>query len=241
MGSHKTRREKKKSSKERQSSALSRAFKKKPTLDNYLKMRRGYPNIQIEIAIHGGIDPLFYMEQELARYGINANDMASVFDADQDAISKVSLQLMEKLVDRRPLRKAGKTHLVRRGLTIPDNLIDWIINCCLDSLSWNDNLTIPRDLIVLIRERLGGPNSEYVKGAHTYHLKSNAGLIAGQLKAQGIKPTYKILGKLMNVAPSTVKRWFAPGEFEQEIETHASWFDSKGNPIDFRDLKLRKK
>lgn len=232
---------KKKSSKQRQSSALSRAFKKDPTLENYIKLRRAYPNISIEIAIHGGIDPLFYMENELAKHGIAANDMASVFDADPEAISKIALYLMEKIIERDQLKKSGKTHLVRRRLTIPDNLIDWIINSCLDSLSWNDELKIPRDLIVLIRERLGGANTEYVKGAHTYHLKSNAALAAGQLKAQGIKPTYKILGKLMGVAPSTVKRWFEPEEFERETDLYASWFDSDGKMIDFGIRKLRKK
>lgn len=228
----------KKSSKERRSSALSRAFKKDPTIENYIKLRRAYPNVPIEIAIHGGIDPLFYMEPELTRYGIDADDMASAFDADQDAISKIALQLMEKIIERRRLQKKGKTHLVRRGLTIPDNLIDWIINSCLDSLSWNNDLTIPRDLMVLIRERLGGPNSEYQTGAHTHHLKSNAALIAGQLKARGLKPTYKMLGEFMKVAPSTVKRWFAPGEFGRETDLYATWFDSEGNMVNF---KLRKK
>jgi len=239
MPSSQSKREKK-SSKERRSSALSRAFKNNPTIENYVKLRRAYPNVTIEIAIHGGIDPLFYMEPELARYGINANDMASVFDADQNAINKIALQLIEKIVERRRLQKKGRTHLVRRGLTIPDNLIDWIINSALDSLSWNDKLTIPRDLIILIRERLGGPNSEYRKGAQTYHLKSNAALVAGQLKARGIKPTYKMLGEFMKVAPSTVKRWFAPGEFERETDVHASWFDSEGNLIDLGQ-KLRRK
>ena len=91
---------KKKSSKERQSSALSRAFKRQPTLENYITLRRNHPKIPIEVAIHGGIDPLFYMERELARYGINSNDMASVFDANQDAISKISLHLMEQIAAR---------------------------------------------------------------------------------------------------------------------------------------------
>lgn len=240
MGLQKSKREKI-SSKERQTSALARRFKNEPTLENYINLRRNYPNVPIEVAIHGGIDPLFYMERELAHYGINANDMASVFDADQNAISKIALLVIEKLIDRRRLQKAGNTHLVRRGRTIPDNLIDWVINSCLDSLSWNDDLRIPRDLIILIRERLGGPNSEYVKGAYTYHLRSNAALAGGQLKAQGIKPTYKILGKIMNVAPSTVMRWFAPGEFERQTDIYANWFDSKGNLIGLRHSKLRRK
>ena len=45
----------------------------------------------------------------------------------------------------------------------------------------------------------------------------------------------------MKVAPSTVKRWFGPGEFQKETDTYAGWFDSKGDLIDFGQRKLRKK
>jgi hypothetical protein len=231
----------KKSSKQKRTDALSKAFTKNATLENYLKLRRAYPNVEIEVAIHGGIDPLLYMQKELNRYGISEKDVASIFDADHAAISKIALQLMEKIIEGRKLAKAGETHLVRRGLIIPDKLVDWIINCCLDALSWNDDLIIPRDLIILIRERLGGHDTEYIQGAKIYELKTNAALIAGQLKAQGINPTYKMLGKILGVAPSTVKRWYSPDEFQRETNTYAEWFDAKGNLIDFGIRKLRKK
>jgi hypothetical protein len=47
--------------------------------------------------------------------------------------------------------------------------------------------------------------------------------------ARGINPTFKIIGKALGVAPSTVKRWFGPGEFERERDVHAKWFDKDGN------------
>jgi hypothetical protein len=164
-------------------------------------------------------------------------------DSGSEAVSEISLQLMEKIIEARKLAKMGKSHLVRRGLTIPDKLVDWLINCSLDSLSWNDDLRIPRDLIVLIRERLGGSNPEYRQASEANEKKHNAALIAGQIKARGLKPTYKILGEMLEVAPSTVKRWFKPGEFERESEFWASSFDEHGNlhPPGQKKWPLRKK
>jgi hypothetical protein len=59
-----------------------------------------------------------------------------------------------------------------------------------------------------------------------------------------VKPTYRLLGQVLKVAPSTVKRWFKPGEFEREAERWARSFDKQGKliPIDKRQkLPLRKK
>ena len=54
---------------------------------------------------------------------------------------------------------------------------------------------IPRDLIVLVRERLGGSNLHYEKEGEIREKKQNAGLIAGQLMARGINLHSKLLVK----------------------------------------------
>lgn len=223
---------------------ISKEYKNAPSIENYLRLRRAHPNVEIEVAVTGGMDQLFYMEAELQKYGIDARSFAGVLDADPKIISSIALHLMEKIVEARKLSKRGETHLIRRKLVVPDKLIDWIISCSLDALSWNDDLYIPRDLIVLIRERLGGSNGEYEQGSRAHHHKMNAGMVAGQLKAQGIKPTFRLLGKIFGVAPSTVKRWFAPGEVEREAERWSRLFDEKGNSIPLSKLStqpLRKK
>lgn len=212
---------------------LTRAYKKAPSIENYVKLRREHPNAEIEVSVMGGIEPLFYMEPELQRHGIEARLVTRLMDADPAAISEISLHLMDRIIEARKLAKTGKSHLTRRGLAIPDKLIDWLIACSLDALSWNDDLYIPRDLIVLIRERLGGSNPEYRQASRAHEKKGNAAFVAGQLKARGIKPTYKMLGSAFGVAPSTVKRWFKPGEFEQKVESWARSFDKNGKLIPF--------
>jgi hypothetical protein len=216
-------------------SEATKAYKANPTIENYVKLRRENPDVEIEVAISGGMEALFAMEKEFRKYGLEPELVAGVMDADTDSISKVCLHLLEKIIAAQSLNETGETHLASRGKTVPNKFIDWIIACSLDALSWNDNLQIPRDLIVLIRERLGGPNREYDQMIEVYEMKRNAGLVAGQLKAQGVNPTFRILGEIFKVAPSTVKRWFEPGELEKEIDVWAKHFDKDGKMIPISD------
>lgn len=162
--------------------------------------------------------------------------------ADPDAISKLSLQLMEKIIEAKSLSRSGKTHLARRGLAVPDKLINWLIACMLDGLSWNDELHIPRDLIVLIRERLSGSNPEYEQASHADEMRERAIAIGGQLMARGMTPSFRLISRWLGVAPSTVKRWFPNGEFVQEVEQSSASYDEHGErrPMKF-GRPLRKK
>jgi len=209
---------------------ITKKYKADPSIENYVRLRRGNPEAEIEVSMVGGFESMFYMREELARYGIDPELLGGILDADQDRISEMALRLMEKIIEARDCRRR-ETHLIRRGLAIPEKLIDWIICCSLDALSWNDDLMTPRDLIVLVRERLGGSNLHYEKEGEIRQNKQNAGLIAGQLMARGVNPTFKIIGEALGVAPSTVKRWFGPGEFERERDVHAKWFDKDGNML----------
>lgn len=206
----------------------SMAYKKEPSIEHYVKLRRADPDAEIEVRVVGGMDQLFFMEPELRKYGFDPSMIASILDADAKAISEVSLQIMEKMIEAKGLAKAGRTHLARRGLAIPDKLVNWLVACMLDALSWNDDLYIPRDLIVLIRERLGGSNPEYEQASDAHQKRWSAIIIGGQLKAQGRKPSFRMLAKFLNVSPTTVMRWFPDGDFEKEIERVANWFDEKG-------------
>lgn len=208
---------------------ITKYYKANPSLENYVKLRRENPDAEIEVSVIGGFDSMFYMRDELERYGIDPDLLGKILDADLDAISEIALRMMEKIVEAREIAAGGQTHLIRRGLAIPDKLIDWVICCSLDALSWSDELTTPRDLIVLIRERLGGSDLHYEREGAIRNNKARAEWIAGQLMARGIVPTFKVIGDTLGVAPSTVKRWFRPGEFEQARDLYATFFDKDGN------------
>jgi hypothetical protein len=210
---------------------VSRAYKQNPTLENYLALRRADPDAEIEVAVLGGIDDLFAMEKELERYGIGAHPlMTGVLDANQTAISELSLKLMDHIVRARELTENGETQLVRRGMVMPDSLIDWLICVALDAQSWTDAMELNRDLIVLIRERLGGSNQHYKQAVAAHTRQRNAPWIGAQLKARGIEPTVRKIAELLEVAPSTVTRWYPNNaELQEEIDRLSRLFDSDGS------------
>ncbi|QGZ94968.1 hypothetical protein [Terricaulis silvestris] len=210
---------------------VSRAYKQNPTLENYLALRRADPDAEIEVAVLGGIDDLFAVEKELERYGIGAHPlMTGVLDANQAAVSELSLKLMDHIVRARELTENGETQLVRRGMVMPDSLIDWLICVALDAQSWTDSMELNRDLIVLIRERLGGANQHYKQAVAAHTRQRNAPWIGAQLKARGIEPTVRKIAELLEVAPSTVTRWYPNNaELQEEIDRLSRLFDSNGS------------
>jgi hypothetical protein len=205
-------------------------------LEHYLKLRRENLDVEFEVSVVGGADQLFFMEASLRKHGFEPALVASALDADPDALGELSLQIMERLVEARRLSNSGETHLGRRGLVMPEKMADWLIGCMLDALSWNNDLHIPRDLIVLVRERLSGSNPEYEQAARAAAMRSNAILLAGQLLAQGVKPSFRLLARLLEVAPSTVKRWFPDGDFEKQVLRASELFDEKGEVRPLADL-----
>lgn len=205
------------------------AYKQNPTMETYLALRRAHPDAEIEISASGGLDALFRMEPELQKHGFDPADIAAILDADPEAISKVALQCMEKLIAAKELAAKGETHLVGRGKAVPLALVDWMIMVALDGMSWTGQLEIPRDLIVLIQNRLGGIQGKYYRNSELHERKQNALFIAGQMLARGEKTGIRQLARLLGVEASSVSRWFEKGEFERESQRYASWFDDNGS------------
>lgn len=207
---------------------LSLAYKRNPTMETYLALRRAHPDAGIEISASGGLDTLFQIEPELRKYGFDPADIAGILDANPDAISKVALQCMEKLIVAKELVAKGETHLVGRGMALPPSLVDWIIVVALDGMSWTDQLEIPRDLMVLIQNRLGGVRGKYFRNFELHERKQTALMIAGQMLARGDKPSIRGLARILGLEASSVSRWFEEGEFERESKDFAAWFDENG-------------
>jgi hypothetical protein len=86
-------------------------YRKSPTLKNYLQVRQEFPEVEIQIASFGGIDPLFSLEKEFQLQGIDPHLIAACLDSDEPSIDALCLRLMEKLVEREKSRRA------RRGIS----------------------------------------------------------------------------------------------------------------------------
>lgn len=192
---------------------ISKKYKDSPTIENYVRLRRKRPDEELEIATTGGIEFLIHAEQELLSYGISQRTITGILDADHDAQAKLALQLLELLIERQEKYKSGATHTVSRKEAISDTLINYLIACSLDALSWNDEMEISRELIVLIKHQLGSITSTYEVELDKREKKHRARIIAAQIAVKGKMPTYRGIGRAMGVQASTVMRWFVGEPF----------------------------
>ncbi|PLX34950.1 MAG: hypothetical protein C0605_11920 [Hyphomicrobiales bacterium] len=199
-------------------------FKQNPTIENYVRLRRSNPDTVIEIAISSSLEWLFGNEEELERLGIPPLLVAGCLDADQEDISELSLLLLEKIIERKEAEKSGKTHLISRGHVISDTLVNYLVNMMLDAVEWNKTFEINRDLIVLLRERIGGEVSPWDREQSALSKRNKALFAALDIVRQGDTPSFRKIGKLLGVNASTVKRWFPEGV------TFQNWVRKDGAP-----------
>jgi hypothetical protein len=222
---------------------LSLAYKGNPTIDNYLKLRRENPSIEIEIAITNGLEWLFANEGLLRENGIEPQWFASSLDANAEAISKLSLHLLGKLNDRSLLEKDGETQIISRGKGISDSLVNYLAAVMLDALSWNDDLEIPRDLIVLLRHQLfGSGEPAQLKQLQSKQLEDNIGMIGAQLLEYGKEPSTREIAKLLGINASTVSRIFPGNSLLEESQKRLDMF--KGfhkSETPFADMKAKRR
>ena len=194
-------------------------YKNSPEIENYVRLRREHPKGEVEISTTGGLEFLSAQEKDLRSHGLDPDVVIRLFDADLGAQAEISLLLLQKIIERDNLHKSGETHIVSRKKVVSDTLINYLIGCALDGVSWaDDNLEITRELIVLIKQQLGTLTSQYEIEQERLNRRSQAKSIAAQLLNQGKTPTYRNVGRVLGVQASTVMRWFPDGDFIAEAE-----------------------
>jgi hypothetical protein len=203
-------------------SLLTRAYKDDPTIENYVALRRQHPNATIQVAITGALEWVWGNEEILKQFGIDPYMVSGALDADPSDISELSLQLLELIIERKKLEKAGKTHVVSRGVAISDTLVNYLINMMLDALDWNDDLFIPRDLIVLIRHQTGGAATDWDRVEELKELRTKAIITAVELVAEGKLPTIRAVARKLGVSATTVMRWYPEGELARKLQEIAA-------------------
>lgn len=202
---------------------LSKAFKSNPTIEHYVQLRRSNPEVLIEVATSWSIDWLFANADILKQHGINPETMAGALDADPACISAISLKLMECLIEREAKESAGETHVQSRGNAIGNSLVSYLIAMMLDALDRNDEMHIPRDLVVLIKHQIGAERSSEDRAMEARNNRSNSTWIAALLRYQGQPGSIRQVARTLNLNPSTVARWFNDeNTFEEEVQKQLS-------------------
>ena len=224
---------------------LSEAFEANPTIANYVKLRRSNPNKEIEVAISGGLDWLLANENTLEKHGIEPRLFAKTLDANLQAISELCLQLLEKITERENAEAAGETHLIGRDKAISNSLVNYLIAAMLDALSWNDELNIPRDLIVLVRHQLGGGhNSTILKRQRSREIKMQVIFIGAQLLESEETLSARKIASILNVNVSTISRMYPENTLIHEsaeiLETMKSVMSSQTPFADIARKRVQK-
>ena len=132
------------------------AFRDEPTLENYLKLRRKYPNQEFDFSTLPGLDWIHKNEALLAKWNLTADLVSGATRGEEQAISELSLRLLERLLEREVAIQQGETQLVGRGDAIATSFVNFLIGVILDGMSLPGALKRgPQDFLFLIKYQLG--------------------------------------------------------------------------------------
>ena len=199
-------------------------FRRNQTIQNYLRVRRQFPEVEIQIGAFGGIDPLFMLENEFRKQGVDPELVAGSLDADEPSIDALCLRLMERMVEREKISKEEPGQMQKRRAAITDTMVNYLIVTILESLDWNEQeVRIPASLVMLIRHQLTGTKPDL----HTAYLAKERLQNIAISVALNLQPNEKLsinkLASLAGIPRSTAARWLKDKEFKQWLEVGRIW------------------
>lgn len=199
-------------------------YRREPTLENYLRVRQKFPEVEIQIALFGGIDPLFELEPEFQKQDIDPQLIAASLDGDEPSIDALCLRLMECLVAREKISNRERGHIQKRRAAISDAMVNYLIVTILESFDWNEmEFRIPASLVILIRHQITGSNPDL----HTTYLARQRLHNVAIFVAQNLKPDETLsinkLASFAGVTRSTAARWLKNKEFKGWLESARKW------------------
>ena len=167
---------------------VTRAFKQKMTIENYVKIRRQNPHAAIDVRMSDALE-FAYADHGLDDFEIEASLLSEALTGNYLAISELSLTLLELVAARDRAEDHGGTHLVSRGVAISNAMVNQLINWMIDGLVDAEYPGLPADLIILIRHQTGGIRSEWELAEEGRKRKVEAGMLALDMAFKGEIPT----------------------------------------------------
>jgi hypothetical protein len=213
---------------------LMAAFHKKPSLENYVQFRRSVPGMELEIAASAGIEALPKLEKDLTKHGIDESLFYGILDSFEPDIDELSLRLMELLVARDKLPKGGPGHIEKRQDAISDTLVNYLIADMLEAMELHKRaVLIPASLVVLIRDRLCGPDPDLRReiraSEKNKELKMNIFLASHAALSRGEEISIRKLAKTFGVNKNIVARLFADPDYKSSINQARQHYGVKRN------------
>jgi len=190
------------------------AFKDTQTLENYLKLQSEFPDFAMSVPRLFGADPRYFLEPELIKHGINPEFLGTFLDDPDASVEELSCRLIELLVDKRKLPNGEAGYINRRHKAVNDGLVDCLILIMLEAIDTHE-YCIPAPLMMLLRDRLCGPDPDLRQAYLSYPARS---LAIRVLSLEKDKISVRELAAITGVSKNTANRWLHDEDFKREVE-----------------------
>jgi hypothetical protein len=216
------------------------AYREEPTIQNYVRVRRSFPEVEIEVSQFAGIDALFAFEDKYRAFGIDPDLIAAALDANEPSIDALCLHLLELLIVREKLPKDGPKHIEKRRNAISDSIVNYLISQMLEAFDWHqETFRIPASLVVLLRHKLCGVTPDLHEEYLSRERRHNAALVLGQKLKPHERLSINRVAAILGIPRSTAARWLNDKDFRHRVETRRKWAAEGGLEAGIKAFKKR--
>jgi hypothetical protein len=185
-----------------------------------------FPDRDIDATRFACVRTLVALREELKEADISCTLLGRALHGEQQATDELCINIMDKLIERERPEAAGRSHLQSLHPGYSDGLIDFLVVLMIEAAEHYKKPLGP-SLVVLLRDRLGGPNPrrrQMIAKRESYYRAIEIG--AGML-AHGEEPSIRKIATRMNVNPTSVLRWFGSEiQLRAEIAQHVKLLET---------------
>lgn len=195
------------------------AYDSEPSIGNYLRVRREFPEVEIEVGRFGGIEALIQLQKEFERQGVNPHLVAAALDVDEAGVDALCLHLLELVAARDSLPKSGPGYIEKRRCAISDATLNYLIITILEAYErYGNACRVPASLVVLTRHLLCGSLPNLEMEARSREFRNGVAIMVGKQLKPGERLSINNLKKLTGLPRTTAARWLADPEFKSRLE-----------------------
>jgi hypothetical protein len=194
-------------------------FRNESNIEDYVQIRRQFPEVDIQVGRFGGIEALFALEDGFRKQGVDPDLVAAALDGDEPSVDALSMRLLELLSARSALPKTGPRHIEMRRAAISDTTVNFLISTVLEAFDWHDEVArLPGSFVVLVRHVLCGTTPDLYKEYRSNEKRNSAAFLAAQRFRLDEKVSIRKLAERAEIPRSTAARWLADPDFQKSFD-----------------------
>lgn len=195
----------------------------RPEIAKFLQFSVKYEGVPFRsLWTFGGLEFVFAYEEDFKKIGVSGDALARCVDGNSAAIRFVSRSILESFVKANTRIRSGETQLASRGLTVSPAAVKAFILATLDGKERYQVDEVVPELYFLLSQVLFPGKPEVYALEASNNLKYYSAYVAWAYKHKHkAYPSYRVISKLLKVAPSTISRLFeSRAEFERLVDNN---------------------